>query len=66
MREKLVYSVEDLRKLLPLGRGAAYRLANVIGVRVGRKLMVPRARLDDWLARGESLPVENNDSGARS
>jgi hypothetical protein len=46
-------TVNDLRKLLPasLGRTAAYQIARKLGVRVGRRrLLVSRARFDQWLA----------------
>jgi hypothetical protein len=49
-RTKL-YSVEEIRQLLPIGRAAAYALARRLGRRLGRRLYVVRSVLDNWLAR---------------
>lgn len=51
--EPLVLTVEDLMRLLPLGRAGAYALARKLGIRVGlRRILVPKARFDAWLASG--------------
>ena len=50
--EQLALTVDDLRLLLPLGKTAAYSLAQRIGVRLGGprgKIIVTRAALDRWL-----------------
>ena len=53
--EKLAYGVGELQELLGIGRHAAQALARRIGVRVGeRRLIVPRARLERFLAGEES------------
>lgn len=49
--ERVVYEVADLMKLLPVRRAAAYALAKQLGFRIGRRrLVVPKARFDAWLA----------------
>lgn len=48
MTERLVLSVEEAAELLGLSRGAAYagvRSGDIPAVRVGRRWLVPRARL---------------------
>lgn len=47
---QLAYRPEDLPALLKISRSLAYRLAGRIGVRLGRRLIVPRSRVDAWLA----------------
>lgn len=51
-RRTLVYTPEEVAKILGLGRNTVYeQLAqNVIPhVRVGRRFLIPRARLESWL-----------------
>jgi hypothetical protein len=52
----LVVTVDELRSLLGVGRNAAYRLAQKLGVRISGhrrgRLLVARERLDEWL-RGQ-------------
>jgi excisionase family DNA binding protein len=50
---KLVYTVEETAALLGLSRGLAYELVRagtIPAERAGRRWIVPRARLDAWLA----------------
>lgn len=58
--ESPVLTVEDAGKLLMLSRGSAYEAArrgDIPTIRIGRRLLVPRARLMAMLA-GEREPVE--------
>lgn len=52
-KSTLVLTVEQVRRLLGLGRAAAYTLAREIGHRVGGRergrLLVPREALNTWL-----------------
>jgi hypothetical protein len=53
--DAVVITVEEMRRLLGVGRAAAYRLAKRLGVRIGGprgRLLVARTRLDNWL-RGQ-------------
>ena len=49
----LVYSIEEIRRLLGVGRGTAYEVARNLGKRVGGKrrgrLIVSRHALESWL-----------------
>ena len=52
-KSTLVLTVHEVRRLLGLGRAAAYSLAREIGHRVGGRergrLLVPREALNTWL-----------------
>lgn len=53
---KLVYTVDEVAVLLGLSRGLTYdlvRAGTIPGERVGRRWIIPRARLDAWLAGAE-------------
>lgn len=50
---KLVYSVEEAGALLDLGRSGSYEAARrgqIPTIRIGRRLLVPKAALDRLLA----------------
>ncbi len=50
--ERLVYSVAEARKLLNLSRGSTYegiRTGQIPSVKIGRRILVPRAALDRLL-----------------
>jgi len=50
---KLVYTVDEVAVLLGLSRGLTYdlvRAGTIPGERVGRRWIIPRSRLDAWLA----------------
>ena len=51
-KSELFLSVRDLQRLVPLSRGLLYKLARRLGKRIGRRLLVPRARFDRWLRSG--------------
>lgn len=47
-----VYTVEDIQKLLNIGRKQAYELANsgkFPAKKLQRKILIPRRTFDDWL-----------------
>jgi hypothetical protein len=49
-----IYTVEELQRVLRVGRATAQRIAREIGVRVSpRRLVVPRTALDRFLEREE-------------
>jgi excisionase family DNA binding protein len=55
MNERLVITVEEAAQLLGIGRDLAYRLARTgefPSLRLGRRLVVPRAALQAWLEDG--------------
>jgi excisionase family DNA binding protein len=57
--ESLTLTVEETAKLLRISRNTAYMLANegkLPVVRLGRRLLVPKKRLDDLLAGGWQPP----------
>jgi excisionase family DNA binding protein len=61
---RLTYTIEEAAKLLGVGRNTAYEAAktgDLPVVRIGGRLIVPRARLAELL--GENLP--RNAEGAR-
>ena len=50
--ERLVLSVEEARKLLRVGRGLMYdaiRRGEIPSIRVGRRILIPRAALHKML-----------------
>lgn len=64
MSERLVLSVEEAAELLGLSRGAAYsgvRSGDIPAVRVGRRWLVPRARLLELLNGHTPERKENPD-----
>jgi hypothetical protein len=48
----LVYGVDDVRRLLGCGRPAAYRLTKRLGRKLGKRYVVSRVALEQWLATG--------------
>jgi excisionase family DNA binding protein len=64
MTERRTYTIEEAAQLCGIGRATAYaaaRSGDLPTVRLGRRLVVPRAALAKLL--GEDLPA--NDNGAR-
>lgn len=52
-QEPLVWTVEETAGLLGISRGSAYeqvRLGNIPSIRLGGRIVVPRAALDKLLA----------------
>ncbi len=62
VEEPVVYTVEQAGKILHLSRGSAYQAAatgELPTIRIGRRLLVPRAQLEALLAgRSQAEPVE--------
>ena len=53
--EKITLSVNELAHTLGIGRSTAYELVNTPGfpsANVGKRIVVPVAALNEWLARG--------------
>jgi excisionase family DNA binding protein len=51
--ERLTYTIEETAELLGVSRGSAYEAARrgeIPVVPIGRRLLVPRAQLEDLLA----------------
>ncbi|NLD45876.1 MAG: helix-turn-helix domain-containing protein [Clostridiaceae bacterium] len=51
--EKLVYTVNETAKLLNIGMNKAYELIQnqqIPNVRIGRKILIPKKSLEDWLS----------------
>ena len=46
----LVFSPRDLQQVLGVGRSQAYAIAKLIGRRSGRRLLVAKSRLEQWLS----------------
>ena len=60
--EKLTLTVEDARKLLGLSRGLMYhaiRRGEIPSLRVGRRLLIPRAPLLKLLGELNSKPADS-------
>lgn len=52
MPEAAVYTVEQAAEFLAIGRGAAYaavRAGEIPAIKIGRRLLVPKARLEAML-----------------
>ena len=50
--ELLTYSVEDVAAMLGIARGKAYEHVHngeIPSIRMGRRLLIPRARFHTWL-----------------
>lgn len=55
----LLVSVEEAAKLLGISRNLAYELVRqkrLPHVRLGRRVLVPRQGLEEWIAREAGLP----------
>ena len=55
----LLVSVAEAAKLLGIGRGLAYQLVQekrLPSVKLGRRVLVPRQALAEWVAREAGLP----------
>jgi hypothetical protein len=57
-----LYSIQQIREILPIGRAEAYALARRLGRRLGRKLYVVPSVLEDWLSR-RTPDVQHDDDG---
>lgn len=60
-RDVLCYTVDDLRGLLGVSRPTAYALVHredFPKVRIGRRVLVPRAGLEKWLEKQSGMENE--------
>lgn len=60
--ERLVYSVEEAGEILGIGRSKAYEAANcgeIPTIRIGRRILIPKAALDQMLAEAGSGKPES-------
>ena len=67
MTERLTLSVEEAAHLLGIGRGLAYELARtgkIPAVRLGRRLLVPRAQLEAMLRNPSTEPGQAPSRGS--
>ena len=54
--KKTAMSVEEMRRELSLGKNLAYELVRTPGfpsIKIGKKIIVPRAGLERWLEQNE-------------
>jgi excisionase family DNA binding protein len=52
--DNLVYSVNEVSKVLSIGLNKTYELINnnkIPSFRVGNKILIPKITLDEWLQR---------------
>jgi len=57
--ELMTYSVEEVATMLGIARGKAYehvRSGEIPSIRMGRRLLIPRARFHAWL-NGRTRPA---------
>ena len=60
--ENLTLTIDETAKLLRISRNTAYTLANegkLPVVRLGRRMLVPRRRLEEFLSAGWQPPQES-------
>jgi excisionase family DNA binding protein len=61
-----VLTVEETAAILRLGRGSAYlavRAGEIPSIKLGRKRLVPRARLEAMLTHNDDDPATNGAAG---
>lgn len=59
MNDTLVYTVNELAKVLNIGMNSAYCLVNSKDfpkLTVGRKILVPKKSLENWLESSAAIP----------
>ena len=64
MIEKLAVSVEESGKLMGVSRQVAYKLsrrADFPTLRIGRRVLVPRKQLEEWIERNVTSAEVNSD-----
>ena len=45
-----VLTVAEMERVLGIGRNAAYEFADNIGERIGKRILIPRTRLEQFLS----------------
>jgi excisionase family DNA binding protein len=66
--ERMTVTVEEAAQLLGIGRSTAYiavRTGELPRIRLGRRLLVPRAQIDRMLGLNDERPEGGNPPGAR-
>jgi excisionase family DNA binding protein len=56
----IMYTVKDIRNIFKCGLKQAYELVNASGfpsIRIGRKILVERSALENWLARNRGKTI---------
>ena len=64
-KEKLTLTVDETAKCLGIGRNSAYEAiarGEIPVVKVGKRLLVPKAALEILLAAGQSKKISDNES----
>ncbi len=65
----LVMQIADVQEALGISRNKAYELAHLYGIRLGKRLVVPKERLQLWLAtggiEGNTQPSDEKPVGGR-
>lgn len=64
-RDRAVYTVEDIRQILNLGRTGTYEFVNKVFkdqkpfrvLKIGRQLRIPKAEFDRWLYGDETKEI---------
>jgi len=62
---KLTFTVDETAKILGVGRNSAYEAiarGEIPVVKVGKRLLVPKAALEILLAAGQSKKIGDNES----
>lgn len=60
--DKLVYTVNETAQILNIGMNKAYELIQqkeIPNVRVGRKILIPKQALENWLANSSTTKATN-------
>jgi len=65
---RLVFNVEEVAKLLQLGKSSVYKAAmadQIPSIRVGRRVLFPRARLEEFIGevRGKGVAESGLEAG---
>ena len=61
----LTLSTRELMRYFNFSKQLSYTIANLIGVRVGKRLVIPKARLQQWLESSEGSTTLDNYGIAR-
>ena len=64
-KEKLTLTVDETAKCLGIGRNSAYEAiakGEIPVVKIGKRLLVPKAALEKLLAAGQPKKIDDNES----
>ena len=62
MPEKLCYDMKTLQEVIPIGKNNLYNLVHSEGfprINVGKKILVPKKALEEWLDKTAYLELNN-------